>query len=932
MSVVGVSLFSQVRRANYHVCIHVGCICFLRKKLGCQGTYGLSSVRAAHILAGQYYNVLAAIVCCPFCYPAPFVTRSIKDPNANVMECYLLAIPTAGLLATVTYLTEPQVKLGASNCDHCLKLHVYTKFANRFLRFNCWPVANHYSTMRFLSIMLITKLVLLATFFTYTFWWQTPVIDELVNHRDCVGLHIADNSCLHYPTVVTFKQFPWIAKVDLLLRSDVCVSVTGPDSYELSTSEGAFSFEVLSVVTFKQFPWIAKVDLLLRSDVCVSVTGPDSYELSTSEGISESTHNNHTKSRMSTQQPCLKGENSQSLKPATAYAFSLFASRNSGREILWMDAYYVLQILAVGRFYSNCAQNQVSRWLLLFPGCSTFFNFNLFVFVCGLFFSCSSRSKMRGFWPSDGCSIAVIVCGLRSVSQKFLDAIKTMVTTLKTPDVWRPCLYMYLSLALGVSIHEGMFYWYTDAKSGPSFSQTLIPNAPILKLCAQVLRVAKRAPAPTPTKKELLQPIRKEIENSRDANDMKRFRCYNQLENGLMFMNTAVMLPILYLIYTFYTGRISLLIWLVALSFMVMYVGERRCAKAMNLLHKKRHSKTTKSNTTDSKTFFTLAYAKTPPQRAGSHPRFTHQDSFQLLHLEVCRISLLSWLVALSFMVMYVGDRGCAKAMNLLHKKRHSKTTKSNTTDSKTFFTLAYAKTPPQRAGSHPRFTHQQTIEADTCERLQILVTDWCNTLCQFYDCDLLLILISDFRLNECGVFEKRGYVFAKLASVVNSSLQVVLELTLYNPEDSITRKNITCDQDFCAEINGGVVTACKANESCLYSATYTDGSYSFGYLVEDVVQFDSVSGDLETKKASGSVIFGCGTSQSGNLGSSKDALDGIFGFGKSKSSIISQLSSSRKVKNMFAHCLYGDNGGGIFAIGHVVQPKVNSIPLIPDE
>lgn len=158
------------------------------------------------------------------------------------------------------------------------------------------------------------------------------------------------------------------------------------------------------------------------------------------------------------------------------------------------------------------------------------------------------------------------------------------------------------------------------------------------------------------------------------------------------------------------------------------------------------------------------------------------------------------------------------------------------------------------------------------------------------------------------------------------------LELTLYNPEDSFTGQMVTCDQDFCAEINGGAVTGCKANASCLYTETYGDGSYSIGYFVEDVVQYDSVSGDLETKQANGSVIFGCGARQSGNLGSSEDALDGIFGFGKSNSSIISQLASSGKVKKMFAHCLDGDNGGGIFAIGHVVQPKVNSTPLIPDE
>jgi hypothetical protein len=31
---------------------------------------------------------------------------------------------------------------------------------------------------------------------------------------------------------------------------------------------------------------------------------------------------------------------------------------------------------------------------------------------------------------------------------------------------------MYLSIALSLDIHEGMFYWYTqDSKDGPAFSQ-----------------------------------------------------------------------------------------------------------------------------------------------------------------------------------------------------------------------------------------------------------------------------------------------------------------------------------------------------------------------------------------------------------------------------------------------------------------------------
>lgn len=59
----------------------------------------------------------------------------------------------------------------------------------------------------------------------------------------------------------------------------------------------------------------------------------------------------------------------------------------------------------------------------------------------------------------------------RQVNQNFVDAGKAMWTTLKSEDVWRPCLYMYLSLALSLNILEGMFYWYTDSKEGPSFSQ-----------------------------------------------------------------------------------------------------------------------------------------------------------------------------------------------------------------------------------------------------------------------------------------------------------------------------------------------------------------------------------------------------------------------------------------------------------------------------
>ncbi|XP_016462710.1 putative folate-biopterin transporter 2 [Nicotiana tabacum] len=62
----------------------------------------------------------------------------------------------------------------------------------------------------------------------------------------------------------------------------------------------------------------------------------------------------------------------------------------------------------------------------------------------------------------------------QQVNQNFTDAAKAMWKTLKCPEVWRPCLYMYLSFALSLDIQEGMFYWATDSDGGPHFSKESI--------------------------------------------------------------------------------------------------------------------------------------------------------------------------------------------------------------------------------------------------------------------------------------------------------------------------------------------------------------------------------------------------------------------------------------------------------------------------
>lgn len=100
---------------------------------------------------------------------------------------------------------------------------------------------------------------------------------------------------------------------------------------------------------------------------------------------------------------------------------------------------------------------------------------------------------------------------------------------------------------------------------------------------------------------------------------------------------------------------------------------------------------------------------------------------------------------------------------------------------------------------------------------------------------------------------------------------------------------------------------------------------------MSDVLQYDRVIGNHETTSDNATITFGCATQLSGDLVSSTEALDGILGFGQSNSSMISQLAASGKARKIFAHCLDSMNGGGIFTIGHVVQPKVNTTPLVPN-
>lgn len=158
------------------------------------------------------------------------------------------------------------------------------------------------------------------------------------------------------------------------------------------------------------------------------------------------------------------------------------------------------------------------------------------------------------------------------------------------------------------------------------------------------------------------------------------------------------------------------------------------------------------------------------------------------------------------------------------------------------------------------------------------------------------------------------------------------IKLNLYDPKGSSSAKLVTCDDTKCTMIYQRILEGCQSDVLCQYEVTYGDGSVTSGYFVQDTFHYDKVSGNLQTTTGNTTVVFGCGAKQSGQLSSDDAALDGIFGFGQANSSVISQLGASGKTKKMFSHCLDSINGGGIFAIGQVVQPKLSTTPMMPNQ
>ncbi|KAL2536181.1 Eukaryotic aspartyl protease family protein [Forsythia ovata] len=164
-----------------------------------------------------------------------------------------------------------------------------------------------------------------------------------------------------------------------------------------------------------------------------------------------------------------------------------------------------------------------------------------------------------------------------------------------------------------------------------------------------------------------------------------------------------------------------------------------------------------------------------------------------------------------------------------------------------------------------------------------------------------------------------------------SSGLKIQLEF--FDPSSSSTASLISCSDQRCALGAESSDSSCSNQNQCGYKFQYGDGSGASGYYVSDLMSFNTIVGDSSTSNSSAPVVFGCSTSQTGDLTKSDRAVDGIFGFGQQGLSVISQLFSQGVAPNAFSHCLKGDNGGGgILVLGQIVEPNIVYTPLVPSQ
>lgn len=118
----------------------------------------------------------------------------------------------------------------------------------------------------------------------------------------------------------------------------------------------------------------------------------------------------------------------------------------------------------------------------------------------------------------------------------------------------------------------------------------------------------------------------------------------------------------------------------------------------------------------------------------------------------------------------------------------------------------------------------------------------------------------------------------------------------LFDPRSSSTYEDVSCYSRQCASLDSSVCLAWFGIDSCLYSVSYGDGSFSNGNLATDTITLNSTNGSAVSLP---NIVFGCGHN---DLGTFDEKATGIVGLGGGDNSLISQMGDS--IDGKFSYCL----------------------------
>ncbi|WJX69968.1 hypothetical protein P8452_54129 [Trifolium repens] len=134
-------------------------------------------------------------------------------------------------------------------------------------------------------------------------------------------------------------------------------------------------------------------------------------------------------------------------------------------------------------------------------------------------------------------------------------------------------------------------------------------------------------------------------------------------------------------------------------------------------------------------------------------------------------------------------------------------------------------------------------------------------------------------------------------------TLKEMIELNFFDTVGSSTAAPLPCSHPICTYGGQSPAAQCSPQvNQCSYTFQYEDGSGTSGAYVSDELYFDMILGQSTpgNVNSSATIVFGCSTSQSGDLTKTDRAGDA--------------------------------NGGGILVLGEILEPSIVYSPLVPSQ